>query len=134
MNPDPPFFSLSDGDRRRLKLTAAVIQIGGLFVASWIWIAQERAERMSSSAGDQDALSSETSRRYSYDLERMYGKTGVVADKWQRWFDEISHGKPLAILILVGSFLVSGALYRVATIRPPELESEQTDQDTTAPS
>ena len=53
-------------------------------------------------------LAPEDSRRYTHDVEQYYGKTGLLADEWTRWFEGLLHGKPLA-KIIAGLALVAAS-------------------------
>ncbi len=70
---------------------------------------------MSPGATDASApLAPEDSRRYTRDVELYYGQTGLLMDKWERWFEQLTHGKPLAWLIGVASVGVAVGFFYVA--------------------
>ena len=90
--------------------------------ASSIWLAQDRLDRQRSAGGANttEPLSPEDSRRYTHDVEVDHGETGLLMDKWQRWFEQWTQGKPLAELIAVASLsLAAGLFYAGANRRRP---------------
>jgi hypothetical protein len=105
--------------RRMLKLLAVVILVSGLGAASSIWLAQDRLERQRSSEGPNvtEPLSPEDSRRYTRDVEVYYGESGLLMDKWRRWFEEWTRGKPLAELIGAASVILAAGLFYVGANR-----------------
>lgn len=110
-----------------LNLLGVMILLSGLGSATFIWCTQDQIERQTraaqtnaiGSASMTQPLSPEDSRRYTHDLEMSYGETGLLMDKWRRWWDELTHGKPLAETIAVASLVIaSGLLYAGAVRRP----------------
>jgi hypothetical protein len=99
--------------RLMFKLLGVVMLVSGLGAASSIWLAQDRLDRQRSAEGANTTapLSPEDSRRYTHDMEVYYGETGLLMDKWQRWFEEWTHGKPLAELIGVASLILAAGLF-----------------------
>jgi hypothetical protein len=104
-----------------------MILLSGLGSATFIWCTQDQVERQARAAqtnklgsgGMTQPLSPEDSRRYTHDVEMYYGETGLLMDKWERWWDELTRGKPLAEIIAVASLVVaSGLLYAGAARRP----------------
>ena len=105
-----------------LNLLAVIVLICGLGSAASIWLAQDRADRQAS-AGATDIpgpLSPQDSRRYTHDVELYYGTTGLLMDKWRRWWEAMTHGKPLATTLAVVSLAVAGGcFYRAANQSHP---------------
>ena len=64
-----------------------------------------------------ESLSPEDSRRYTHDVELYYGETGMLVEKWKRWFQKMTRGKPLADSIAVASFVLAGGLFYLAANR-----------------
>ena len=92
----------------RLGLLVLLVGFGS---AVFIWQAQDRIDRQARNAGTTDIaaapLAAGDSRRETHDLELYYGETGLLMDKWGRWFEGLAHGKSLAktiaVLSLVGA-------------------------------
>jgi hypothetical protein len=113
--------------RRRLvlNLLGMTILLSGLGSATFIWCEQDQIERQARAAvtsqlgsgGMTPTLSPEESRRYTHDVEMYYGKTGLLIDKWGRWWDELTHGKPLATTIGIGSLVAGGGLLYAGAAR-----------------
>jgi hypothetical protein len=59
------------------------------------------------------------SKRHLRDLERIAGKSGVLANDLDDWLASLWEGKMRAVTILGGSILVAG-LYALATRKPPD--------------
>jgi hypothetical protein len=99
-----------------LILLAVTVLICGLGIATSIWLAQDRADRQAS-AGATDITgppSPQDSRRYTHDVELYYGTTGLLMDKWRRWWEAMTHGKPLATTLAVVSLAVAGGCFYLA--------------------
>lgn len=94
-----------------LNLLGFLVLLVGFGSAVFIWQAQDRIDRQARNAGTTDIaaapLAPEDSRRDTHDLELYYGETGLLMDKWRRWFEGLAHGKSLAktiaVLSLVGA-------------------------------
>ena len=101
-----------------LKLLGLLILLAGLGSALFIWRAQDRLDRQDTAGEDADMaaapLAPEDSRRYTHDVEQYYGKTGLLADEWTRWFEGLAHGKSLAKTIGVLSLVAAGGCFLVA--------------------
>jgi hypothetical protein len=104
------------GTRCKLKLLGVVILAAGLGAAASIWLAQDRIDRQRGAGGAEvtGPLSPEDSRRYTHDVELYYGATGLLMEKWQRWWEEWTHGKPLAKVIATGSLFLAAACFYLA--------------------
>ena len=118
--------SPSPARRRSLvNLLGLVILLGGLGSATFIWCEQDQMERRMNAAplneGDSAStaqpLSPEDSRRYTHDVEMSYGQTGLLVDKWKRWWAEWTHGKPLAKTIAVASLIMASGLFYAGAAR-----------------
>ena len=105
--------------RLLLGLLGAFILAGGLAAAASLWLAQDRLDRQRSADGVDitGPLSPEDSRRYTRDVEVYYGQTGLLMDKWGRWWEEWTHGKPLAEVIAVASLILASGLFYAAANR-----------------
>jgi hypothetical protein len=105
--------------RLLLKLLGVVILVSGLSTAASIWLAQDRIDRQRSAGGTDltGALSPDDSRRYTHDVELYYGETGLLVDKWRRWLEEWTRGKPLSKLVAVASLASAMGLFYVAAHR-----------------
>jgi hypothetical protein len=56
----------------------------------------------------------EKSKKYVHDLEMYGGKAAVLADEFDRWFEDLWHGRTLAYTIAVLSVITSLGLFAVA--------------------
>ena len=103
-----------------LNLLGLIILVGGLASAASLWLAQDRLDRQTSAGGGDTTgpLPPEDSRRYTHDVELYYGQTGILMDKWRRWWEEWSHGKPLAEVMAVASLILASGLFYAAANRP----------------
>jgi hypothetical protein len=102
-----------------LKVLGVVILVSGLGTAASIWLAQDRLDRQQTAAGvnTTEPLSPADSRRYTHDVEVYYGETGLLMDKWQRWFEEWTQGKRLAVLVAAASLVLATGAFRVGAHR-----------------
>ena len=105
--------------RFMLKLLGVVILVSGLGAATSIWLAQDRLDRQQSAGGPNatEPLSPADSRRYTHDVQVYYGETGLLMDKWQRWFQEWTQGKRLAELIAAASLVLATGVFWVSANR-----------------
>ena len=105
--------------RLMLNLLGVVILVSGLGSATSIWLAQDRIDRQRSAGGTDvtGPLSPEDSRRYTHDVELYYGQTGLLVDKWRRWWEEMTQGKPLAEIIAVASLVAASGLFYMSANR-----------------
>jgi hypothetical protein len=112
-------FPKTKGNRLVLRVLAVIILVSGLGSAISIWVAQDRIDGQTRAEGTDIAgpLSPEDSRRYTHDMEVYYGQTGLLLDKWGRWWEEMTHGKPLARAIAVTSLVVAGGVFYLTTNR-----------------
>lgn len=103
-----------------LNLLGLAILLAGYSAAALVWRAQDRIDQ--ANAGDQTgndaaSLSPLDSRKDTRQLEVYYGKTGLLMEGWTEWAESLTHGKPLAKIIIVlssataiGCFLAAGRL------------------------
>jgi hypothetical protein len=100
-------------NRMMLKLLGVVILVSGLGAASCIWLAQDRLDRQRNAEGANmtEPIPPEDSRRYTHDVELYYGATGLLVDKWERWFEQWTRGRPLAKLIGATSIILAAGLF-----------------------
>jgi len=102
-----------------LNLLGVTILLAGLGIATSIWLDQDRVDRQKSAQATNGAetLSPEDSRRYTHDVELYYGETGMLMEKWKRWLQEMTRGKPLADVIGIASLVSAGGLFYLAARR-----------------
>jgi len=102
-----------------LNLLGVIILGGGLGTAASIWQAQDRIDRQRGAQGADNTgpLAPQDSRRYTHDVELYYGTTGLLVDKWRRWWEEWTQGKPLAKVIAVGSLMLAGGIFYLGASR-----------------
>ena len=102
-----------------LKLLSLIILVAGFATTASIWLAQDRIDRQRGADGTEitGPLSPEDSRRYTHDVELYYGATGLLMDKWRRWWAEWTQGKPLAKVVAVASLIMAGGLFYAAANR-----------------
>jgi hypothetical protein len=97
------------------NLLGVIILLVGFGSAVFIWRAQDRIDRQDSTGGTTDIaaapLAPEDSRRYTHDMELYSGKTGLLMDKWMRWFEGLTHGKSLAKTIAVLSLVAASGCF-----------------------
>jgi hypothetical protein len=125
--------------RFMLKVLGVIILVAGLSTAASIWLTQDRIDKQSN-AGEADItgpLSPEDSRRYTHDVEVYYGQTGLLMEKWRRWWEEWTQGKHLAELIAVAAVLSASGLFSVSRDRrwpTKSLNTHTGEQSDRAPS
>jgi hypothetical protein len=111
-----------------LRWMGVVILAGGLATAASIWVPQDRLERQMRAQKLKEAhevtildpLAPEDSRRYTHEVERYYGRSGLLLDKATRWMEGLGEGKPLAWTVVVVSGVLAGGLFFVAAVYRPE--------------
>ena len=91
----------------RLRFVAAVILIGGLAGATWIYL---------SAAPPDDALAYDPmqSKKYLHDLELYGGKANVLAAQLMGWFESLWHGARLAYTVACAAVLLAGVFWFAA--------------------
>ena len=91
----------------RLRFVAAVILIGGLAGAIWIYL---------SAAPPDDALAYDPmqSKKYLHDLELYGGKANVLATQLMDWFESLWHGTRLAYTVACAAVLLAGVFWFAA--------------------
>jgi|CZKM01.1.fsa_nt_gi hypothetical protein len=106
--------------RLTLNLLGLVVLLAGFGSAIVIWQAQDRIDRQNRDGGNADTgaapLAPEDSRRYTHDVEQYYGETGLLADKWTRWFEGLAHGKSLAKTIAGLSVVAASGCFLSARV------------------
>jgi hypothetical protein len=109
----------SAGRKRLLNLLAGLALLAGWGSAGWIWWSQDRLDRAQAAqaASGTGYLAPEDSRKYRRDVEIYYGQSGVLLEKWSRWADHWTHGKPLAKLVAASTLLVAGGLFLAGRAR-----------------
>ncbi len=118
--------------RLAFKLLGIVILIAGFSFAVSIWRSQDRVDRASGPGGTndlgavyQEPLSPDDSARYGYEVERYYGKSGLLLDKGTRWLQGLMHGKGLAKTIGVVSLILAGGCFFAAAGYHPEYAQQK---------
>ena len=89
---------MSDYDgtlQTRFRVVGVPILVAGLLVAALI---ERRATREEASS---DATMPGNTKRYKYDMERIGGKSNLVAAEFREWFGSLWHGKRLAHTVAV---------------------------------
>jgi hypothetical protein len=103
-----------------LKLLGLLILVIGFGGAVFIWRAQDHLDRQNGNGGDADLaaapLAPEDSRRATHEVEMYYGKTGLLMDKWTRWFEGLLHGKSLAKTLAALSVVAASGCFLSARV------------------
>ena len=124
-----PLSSLAPaGKELMLRSLAVIVLVGGLGMATSIWLAEDEIDRQTriQQTNDLEAtealgpLSPEDSRRYTRDVKVYYGETGLLLDKWSRTSEELTHGKGLAKTIALASVLATVGLFWFAAVFYPK--------------
>lgn len=108
------------------RIVGIVVLVGGVSVAGSLWHAQDQLDRQARSRQTNElgsqftkALPPDDSKRYAYDVEKYYGKTGLLLDQAMRALQSLGHGKGLAGTIAVFSLLVAaGCFFGSVAYRP----------------
>ncbi len=119
----------------RLYLTSVAVLLAGLLCAAWVYL--EATEEINSSnavsyevvAGHNYALTTDDSKRYQYDMERIGGKSVFVAEEISQWFASLWHGKRLSFTIALLSIVVSLACFLVAQHPDYKLEDSRNKEE-----
>jgi hypothetical protein len=93
--------------KRCYTITAAILMVG-FASAITIYLTAEDA------AYDPFA-EFEKSKKFAYELERMGGKSALVANDLNKWFAGLWQGENLALSLAVITILVAGGYYFIAT-------------------
>ncbi len=100
----------------------------GFGCAAAVWLGQDRIERRTRArqtnelgSAFTEALPPDDSSRYAYDVEKYYGKSGQLLDKWTRRLQSLAHGKRLAWTLAVASLLVAGGCFFISIAYHPEM-------------
>ena len=102
----------------RLYLIGATILIVGLLAAAMVYLTASDDDsnvlgyRIIN--GHEYAIEPGDSKRFQYDMERIAGKSVVVADELNRWFSGLWHGRRLAYTLAFLSLGVAIAFFLVA--------------------
>jgi hypothetical protein len=104
----------------RLYLAGAVILVGGLVSAAWIYLAATNDTNKSEIVGyefvngQKYAIRKSDSKRYQHEMERLGGKFNVDLDEFNEWLSGLWHGKRLAYTIAILSLVAALACYWIA--------------------
>ncbi len=114
------------------RIMGVVVLAGGLSLAGTLWHAQDQRDRLArarqaNELGSQftEALPPDDSKRYAYDVEKYYGKTGVLLDQAMRALQSLGHGKGLAGMIAVFSLVVAAGCFFASVAYKQKRPSEQ---------
>src|SRR5512135_861361 len=120
---------------KRLRMIGIVILLVGLISAVGIFVI---AERSAASAvgydivdGQAYAISPGSSKRYVHDLEMYGGKAAVMADEFNRWFNGLWQGTPLAYTIAFLSIVTSLGFFFVASRTGDDIHYKDTQSEIT---
>ena len=100
-----------------LHLIGVVILLAGYSSAILVWRAQDRIDQMNAdqTANEAAPLRTLDSKKDSRQVEVYYGRTGLLLERWTEWAGSLTHGRPLAKVLIVfssaaaiGCFLVAG--------------------------
>lgn len=89
--------------RLLLYLAGLVVLLAGYTGAALIFRAQDRLDQKNANraANESDPLSTLDSRSGTRQVELYYGKSGIVMEETLDWFQNLTHGRPLAKTIIV---------------------------------
>ena len=112
----------------RLFLISAVVLLIGLGSAVAIYLSADEArdgEQGYEVAGKfiYPAMQ-ERSKRYQHDLEMYGGKAAVLADDFNRWFDDLWRGQTLAFTVAVLSAFAAFGFFVAARNAHPDLDAD----------
>jgi hypothetical protein len=102
--------------QRRFRQIGAFLLVAGLLAAVIVnW-------KATPDDGSPDANTLNDSKRYEYEMERIGGKSNMVAAELRDWFGSLWHGKRLAhtlVFLSVGGFLGCFFAAHLLTYPPP---------------
>jgi hypothetical protein len=102
--------------QKRFRLVGICLLVAGLLAAAVI------NQRAAPDGGSSDAILSGATKRYEYEMERIGGKSNVVAAEFRDWFGSLWHGRRLArtlVVLSVGGSLACFLLAHLLTYPPP---------------
>ena len=113
--------------RSRFKRAGWLLLAGGGLAAALVYFLAAPAEDRdvigySLEGGKAYAVTTDDSRRYEQDLERIGGKSAVMAADFNRWFASLWHGQKLAgtlVVLSLGGSLGCFYLAHLLTYPPP---------------
>src|ERR1700693_5811892 len=89
--------------QNRLYLISAIVLLIGLSSSIWIYLSAENVSEnvlgYEIIGGNAYLVNPENSKKYVHDLERIGGKSAVLADELSRWFIGLWHGKEVAFTV-----------------------------------
>ena len=111
--------------KARLYLSGALILVLGLCCATVLYLTANEDSSANEvgyviAGGEAYPIAPNQSKRYIRDLERFGGKSAVIFDEINRWFDGLWRGKSLGVTIGWLSGIVSLALFLFARWLPPD--------------
>jgi hypothetical protein len=93
---------------RRLRITAAVVLLLGIFGADWVyWLGMHSAQ----SSDDPSLMGNEKAR--SRQEQILYGKQSVLIDEWS---EDIKRPGTQAVIVVVTAALVAGGCFYFARL------------------
>ena len=114
------------------RIIGIVVLVSGMSLAGILWHAQDELDRQArarqtNELGSQftEALPPDDSKRYAYDVEKYYGKTGLLMDQATRALRSLGHGKGLAGTIAVVSILIVAGCFLISVAYHPQSHGEQ---------
>jgi hypothetical protein len=101
---------------RLMRRIAAAILALGLCAAAAVFV-------LAAPEPDEDyagvyVLSIQNSKKYQLELQRIGGKSAVLAAEFSEWFDSLWHGRRLAATIAVLSVVASGVCWLFGKLPP----------------
>jgi len=116
-----------------LRLIGGILLLVGFGSAIFIYLTAENDSSgglgYEEEGGSVYPIMPEDSKRYLRDLELYSGKTGVLTDKFSRWFVGLWHGKSLAFTIACIAILISSGIFYAARHLPYILKSDVRSED-----
>jgi tetrahydromethanopterin S-methyltransferase subunit A len=111
--------------KARLYVGSGAILVLGIFCSVLIYLVADEDNSANEvgyviAGGVSYPIAPNQSKRYIRDLERFGGKSAVIFDEINRWFDGLWRGKALGVTIGWISVLVSLGLFLFARWLPPD--------------
>jgi hypothetical protein len=105
-----------------LRIFGLVILLAGYGGATWLWHAQIAEDQTISADAP---LSGLDSRKDTRQTEIMYGKSGLVMERWTEFAENLLHGKNLVrMIIVVSSIIAIGCFVAAGKVSLPDDAAE----------
>lgn len=117
--------------RKRFTIIGVLVLAVGLGISVLVYAtAREDEDAVGYDvAGERSyAVSPLSSKKYVHDLERFGGKSAVLADAFNRWFDGLWHGESLAYTIAFFTALTAGGFFLAARSAGADAHAEPADR------